>query len=362
MNEQNGERLYDLGAPCKAWGRAARGGAPQKMIEGTFDVVGAQGPSEFFEALTPETLAHAYVFTGEEGVGKKTFAMRLAQSLLCETPKRSLLGYCGHCGACTRIASGTHPDLLVSVGAVKIGERDAASGFHEAPETTARDLVRQLSFHSYAGGRRVFVLGDVDFTREAANALLKFFEEPPAGVLLIVTTSAPGRLLATIRSRLVEIAFPLLTDDEVVEILKRHGIEGGDARKAASIARGSAGRALRYLEDDEVDLRAAVLEWYYATVRGGTGDSSWATRATLEEGLDIAKTLTRDLLALRVGGAEAPVLAPDQRAVLSKVAAHDPQAILRALTVIGEAQRLARTNVSPYLVADYARMALAGIS
>src|SRR5579863_3163126 len=117
------------------------------MIEGTFDVVGARGPTEFFEHLTPGTLAHAYLFSGEEGVGKKTFAARLAQSLLCETPKAAFLGYCGQCGACKRIASGMHPDLLMSSGAVKIGERDGGAGFHENAETTARDLVRHLSLH-----------------------------------------------------------------------------------------------------------------------------------------------------------------------------------------------------------------------
>ena len=84
-----------------------------------------------------------------------------------------------------RVTGGVHPDLYFSEGQVKIGEREG-SGFHAAEEATARDLVRQLSMHSYAGGRRVFVLGDVDFTREAANALLKFFEEPPDGVVLLL--------------------------------------------------------------------------------------------------------------------------------------------------------------------------------
>jgi DNA polymerase-3 subunit delta' len=329
------------------------------VIEGTFDVIGAASPKTFFEALTPATLAHGYLFTGEEGVGKKTFALRLAQSLLCTGPKSGLLGYDGTCLSCKQIASGTHPDLLGSVGAVKIGDRDSAAGFHEAAETTARDLVRHLSLHSYAGGRRIFVLGDVDFTREAANALLKFFEEPPAGVLLIVTTSVPGRLLATIRSRLVEIAFPALSEDEVVEVLKRHAIEEPEAREAARIARGSASRALRLLEEGEVDLRGSVTAWFYETVAGRTADSSWATRQTLDEGLDIAKTLARDWLALRVAGEDAPVLAVDQRTTILQLPRRDPQALLRTLGALGEAQRLARTNVSPALVADYARMAIA---
>jgi len=113
---------------------------------------------------------------------------------------------------------------LSPLGELKIGDRDG-SGFHESEETTARDLVRQLSMHSYAGGMRVFVLGDADFTREAANALLKFFEEPPAHVLLIVTTNAVGRVMPTIRSRLVEVTFPLLSDPDR-EVLTAWGVYG----------------------------------------------------------------------------------------------------------------------------------------
>ncbi|MFY9720551.1 MAG: hypothetical protein WAK16_13010, partial [Candidatus Cybelea sp.] len=65
-----------------------------------FDVVGADGPKHYFNALTRETLSHAYLFSGPSGVGKKTFARRLAQSLLCLAPKDAVLGYDGTCSSC----------------------------------------------------------------------------------------------------------------------------------------------------------------------------------------------------------------------------------------------------------------------
>jgi hypothetical protein len=325
------------------------------MIEGTFDVAGAAGPRQLFEHLAPAALAHGYVFTGPAGVGKKTFALRLAQSLLCLTPKSGLLGYCGHCRGCTQVAGGTHPDLYVAEGQVKIGDRDGG-GFH-GEETTARDLVRQLSLHSYAGGKRVFILGDVDFTREAANALLKFFEEPPPDVLLVLTTTAASRLLPTVRSRLVEVTFAPLSDAEVCAVLEREGIATDVAARIAPAAGGSITRA-RGLLDGDGTTRDAAIAWFFATVAGDETDSNgWATRATLTDGLDVVKTLTRDWLALRLSP-DAPLLAPDVAHRLEALPAREPAAIVRALAALGDAERIAHSNVSPALVADLAKMAL----
>ena len=331
------------------------------MIDGTFDVIGAAGPRSFFEHLTAATLSHGYLFTGPPGVGKKTFAQALAHSLLCVTPKRTLLGWCGVCSGCTQFEAGTHPDFYYAEGQLKIGERDGG-GFHDSDETTARDLVRQLSLHSYAGGKRVFALGDAEFTIPAANALLRFFEEPPAGVVLIVTTSAIDRVLPTIRSRLVEVTFPLLAESEVVQILRRHDIGADDAERAASIANGSATRALSYLNDGEGTTRDAAVEWFFAAARGDEADASgWATRPTLEAGLETVKTLARDWIALGLS-ASVPLLARDQRARLESLAPRDAAGFAKLLGTITDAERIARTNVSPPLVADLVRMALASSS
>ena len=329
------------------------------MIDGNFEVIGAAGPRGFFEHLTPATLSHGYLFTGPQGVGKKTFARELARSLLCVTPKRTLLGWCGTCSGCTRIAAGTHPDFYFAEGQLKIGDRDGGGGFHESDEATARDLVRQLSMHSYAGGKRVFILGDADFTREAANALLKFFEEPPDGVLLLLTTNAVGRVIPTIRSRLVEVTFPPLSEDEVLRVLGRHGVAGDDAARAAALANGSAARALGYVNEGEGATRDAAVEWFFAAASGAEADASaWATRPTLEAGLETVKTLARDWIALGLGGS-VPLLARDQRARLEELPLREPAAFAKLLAAIGDAERIARTNVSPPLVADLVRMALA---
>lgn len=326
-----------------------------------FDVVGAEGPKQFFSRLTKETIAHGYLFSGTAGVGKKTFARALAQSVLCEAPHPDgLLGYDGTCASCRLIGreDTRHPDLLESTGALKIGESDEALGFHEE-STTSRDVVRQLSLQSYSGGYRVLILGDVDFaSAAAANALLKFFEEPPANVLLLLTTSTPARLLSTIRSRLVEIRFPALRHAQVAEILRGLKWDPARAEMGASLSQGSVTRALAALAEDEEQLRGQVADWFFSVVGGQTPQETWATRETLDEGLEIVKTFVRDWVALS-GGGDPPLLAVDYANELAELPNIASGSALTLLAKITEAQRLARTNVSPALVGEVVRMALA---
>jgi hypothetical protein len=162
-----------------------------------------------------------------------------------------------------------------------------------------------------------------------------------------------------VRSRLLEVTFPPLTDREVAAILEREGVEPDVAAQAAELGGGSVLRA-RAMLDGEGTMRDAVIAWFFATLEGGTPDATgWATRPTLEEGLEIVKTLTRDWLALRVGGDGVPLLARDQAARINRLPQREPAAIARALGALGDAERIARTNVSPALVADLAKMALA---
>jgi len=328
-----------------------------------FDVVGAAGPKSYFSRLTPATLAHGYLFFGPPGVGKKTFAMRLAQSLLCLAPKDGVLGYDGTCTSCRLFArqGAHHPDFLEHVGMLKIGDADSAMGFYEGEDLTARDLVRQLSMQSYSGGMRVLVLGDVDFaTHHAANALLKFFEEPPRGVVLILTTAAPGRLLPTIRSRLVELRFPALAQAEVREILRRMGYDEEGAQLGASLGQGSVTRAVAALGDDEETLRSAIATWFFRVIDGETPEEGWATRETLDEGLDVVKSLVRDWIALAAAGDRATLVSVDYRTELRSLPRLNYSETIAIMDKLDDAQRLARTNVSPNMVSELVRMALTG--
>jgi DNA polymerase-3 subunit delta' len=337
--------------------------------EGLFEVVGARAALNYFGALGPDGLSHGYLFTGPAGVGKKTFARALAQSLLCETPKATLLGYCNRCPGCTLFRAGTHPDFVASEGTVKIGKEPGSAQHDE--ELTARDLVRELSLRGYRSDHRVVLLGDVDFaTHEAANALLKFFEEPPRGVVVLLTSSAPGTLPETIRSRFVEIVFVPLTLAEVESVLRADGVDAARAKAAAEASFGSITRARAVLEGASEGIRAAAFGWFVDAMLGRAPDHAFLQlddrslsaadkRALVAEMLEIVRIAARDWATLGVA-ADAPLLAPDQRALLARIPMRSLPDVAALLGAIAETRRLAETNVSAGLVVDYLRMQLVG--
>ena len=202
------------------------------------------------------------------------------------------------------------------------------------------------------------LLGDVGFaTHEAANALLKFLEEPPRGVIVILTTTAPGRLLPTIRSRTLEVRFAPLTSAQVCEVLLARGRGRAEAERAASAAGGNLLAALAELSTEDESLRAQVARWFFESVEGGSAVENWATRETLDEGLETIKALARDWI---VAGSRsgAALICTDHEERLRKLPPLEARAAAAMLAKIADAQRLARTNLQPELVGNFVRMAL----
>jgi hypothetical protein len=174
---------------------------------------------------------------------------------------------------------------------------------------------------------------------------------------MILTTPSPGRLLPTIRSRALDVRFAPLTKAQVREILLLQGRSEADAELGATLGAGSVTRANAVLEGEEESLRTQVARWFFEAVDGRTPQESWATRETLDDGIETVKTLVRDWI-VGDAAASAPLAAPDQAGALRKLRPLAPAAATAVLSKIDEAQRLARTNVSPAWVSEIVRMAL----
>ena len=159
-------------------------------------------------ALETGKLGHAYIFTGERGIGKKTFAKEFLAAAMCTDRRGSCR--CGRCKACTYLESENNPDLLIisaddgksviSVDRIRDDIRDAVA---KAPNFSAK---------------RVVLVEEADKMNEAAqNALLKTFEEPPEYAMIILLCDNLLQMLETIKSRAVVVDLKRNTDGEILE-------------------------------------------------------------------------------------------------------------------------------------------------
>lgn len=210
------------------------------------------------EAIESGKLHHAMIFEGERGIGKATAAFHLANRLL--DPASGAIGLVDETTSVFRqIAQGAHPGLLY----LTRPKNDQGTGFKSA--ITVDEIRRLQRFFSMtaagADSWRVVIVDPVnDLNRNAANALLKMLEEPPARALFVLIAHGTGGLLPTIRSRCQILKFAPLSDDEITRVI---GEQSG-AHDEAAVARlsalggGSARRTLLFAQFGGLDLQEAL--------------------------------------------------------------------------------------------------------
>jgi len=218
----------------------------------------------FRRALAEERLAHTFLFVGPEGIGKRSFALALAQSLLCQRRAAELLDPCGQCPSCVQVHAGTNPDLItvsrpegkkdIPVGVLKGDDKDYS---------VEQSLLFNLGLRPFHGGRKVAILDDADFLNpEGANCLLKTLEEPPpASVLILISTSA-DKQLPTIRSRAQIIRFRPLANDVIAKLLVERQVvsDASEAKRLAAYSGGSMTRASELADPALWEFRRGMLK------------------------------------------------------------------------------------------------------
>jgi DNA polymerase-3 subunit delta' len=219
-------------------------------------------------------LPGALLFTGEEGVGKKLFAVELARALNCPTPKNNQ--GCGECGPCKRAANFNYPSASEAEDFKAIIWSDHADlGLVVAPKRLLvveqmRQIEREANFRPYEGKARFFLVEDADKLNDSsANALLKVLEEPPHTSHIILMTSRPAMLLPTILSRCQMIRFGPVTPEEIEDYLVKNKLASpAEARVRARVARGSLGRAIEQDFEEFSSQRKSMLRLLEALATG----------------------------------------------------------------------------------------------
>ncbi|MGR9051041.1 MAG: DNA polymerase III subunit delta' [Gammaproteobacteria bacterium] len=208
--------------------------------------------------MNQDRVPHALLFSGTKGTGKDKLARRFAFSLLCSTPQEDG-SYCGHCNGCKLNQAETHPDLLFVTPdetgkSISIGK--------------IRDILIKMSLKpQYERYRVVIITPAEQMTHAAANAFLKFLEEPTERTVLLLLSVKPWNLPATIRSRCQTLALSVSDPAQVHDWLRKQGVnEKFDA--LFGVARGAPLLALEYAKNGYVELQKNCFAEWQAVAEG----------------------------------------------------------------------------------------------
>jgi DNA polymerase-3 subunit delta' len=340
-------------------------------------------------------LPGSLLFHGPAGIGKQRLGLWLAQRMLCESP--GPIEPCGVCAPCKAVLKLQHPDVhwffplqrpKVSGGQDKMGDaleearaeelaaRRAQPFRPSTPSETVGIFVahvqtlRRFAMNRPAmGSRKIFIIGDAEFlvpqeaSPEAANALLKVLEEPPADTTFILTAADPESLLPTIKSRVLPMRVQPLPMEVVERALMQHaGADPKLAGLAARLAQGSIGRALAFLPaDGEPGALESVRQQARQLLAAATSPNAAArlsaAHATAPSGargafldtLDFLTIWVRDLAAV-AEGADDLVVNADALEWLQDLASRNPGAARAAAAVVHEIEHtrgLTTFNINP---------------
>ncbi len=318
-------------------------------------------------------LPSAMLFAGPAGIGKQRLALWLGQRLLCTAPAGAARP-CGECRACTWAASLTHPDLtwvyprprlkdsdasaaevwedLASATAERVANGllyPAVSGAEAIYVATVRALLKRISMTPAVGTRKVIVIGDAqrmvpqEGADAAANAFLKVLEEPPADTTLLLTSSEPGALLPTIRSRLVSVRVAPLPDRDVGAFVGHDLVRAKLSGTADTLVPAAAGAPGRLLSTDTRSAAQEARAMLDAALSPRDGAALY--RAALRQGAAGARGAYAERLeALTV------LLHARARAAVERGALAHARAASDAVAHVERTKELADANANPQLL------------
>lgn len=320
-------------------------------IMGFREILGNDRIKEHFRrAIESHKVSHAYILTGEAGMGRKSIANAFAMTLLCEKGGSEP---CMCCHSCKQVMAGTHQDLIY----VR----------HEKPNLISVDEIRKqvndtVAMRPFSSYYKIYIIDEAEkMNPQAQNALLKTIEEPPAYVVLILIAKNQDAFLPTILSRCIKLELKPLKNFTVKSYLTQTlGTPEKEAEIYAAFARGNLGKAIHLAESEEFK---DIFQKTMALIRNvGTMDISMlldCVREMKEQKLDLYEVLDllqlwyRDVLMFKVTKDMNLLIFRDEYRLINEMGQNTDYAGLeQILTAVDTARARLSANVNPELVME----------
>ncbi|MFQ5455235.1 MAG: DNA polymerase III subunit delta' [Nitrospirota bacterium] len=269
-------------------------------------IIGHTIPKRILQsAIKRERIGDAYLFIGEEGIGKRLTAINFAKAIYCREIKDDS---CNICSTCHRIDMMIYPNITLI---------EPEGNFIKIAQV--RNIKEDIGYRTIDNGRKIYIIDYADrMNQEASNSFLKTLEEPEGNSTIILITSRPYRLIPTITSRCQVIKFNPLSIDHISDILiSKKGISQRDARFFACLSEGKIGKALEMDREIVRAERDKILKIFSDSLLASASSlfrlaSEFSKdRETMENILLIISIYLRDILVFKEAREESLLINQD---------------------------------------------------
>jgi DNA polymerase-3 subunit delta' len=261
-------------------------------------------------SLRNNRISHAYIFSGPDGVGKRLAAVNFAKALNCDSVKSG--EPCDLCASCKKIGLSKHPDIFT----LSPKEEGASIRIEDV-----RALIKDVYLKPFEAHKKVYMIESAEYMKhEAANALLKTLEEPPADSIIILLTENIKSLFQTIVSRCQVVKFFPLKLKEVEEILAReHSLDQAEAHTLSHLSGGRLGKALKFKEEDIFTKRSLLIN---KILSGSKADFDFddMPKEDVKVYLDMILAWYSDILNMKAGARDCMLVNIDKKDMISSEA------------------------------------------
>ncbi len=311
-----------------------------------------QVKTHFINAIRLKKVSHAYILSGEKGMGRKTLANAFALELLCEH-KEDDMRPCMKCHACKQVLSGNHPDLIYVT--------------HEKPASIGVDDIRiqindTILVRPYSSEYKIYIVDESEkMTQQAQNALLKTIEEPPGYAVILLLSVNQEAFLPTILSRCVQLKLKPLQDAVVKRYLTEQlGVSSESADVYAAFARGNLGKAITISSSEQfqetyrdllhiaADIRMMDISQILDKIR-----KMKENQMNLEDCLDFMEMWYRDVLLNKATGDKENLIFKNEYSTLHQISENSSYAgIEKILDAIARTRIRLNANVNMELAME----------